>query len=464
VQASAAASPERAPDLPPKTRGAKSRGVPGPCSAAMARADREARVPVTRSSRTTPPLCRNAPGLGRRPMPAPAAPIPGASVETEFGRRGQAGRYPARRLASVLRRQGFLPTSHFLQRFRERVLAAGAPYNPHRFGRDFDAARHGAQTRPGYRTRIAWVHGIPLVYRLGGHGGNRVVLVTAYPPEQAPPTRRIPPPRRKREAMSAADAEREATLTEFFDGPPPCSDREIIRRLRVRPGRGRNQLHGFDAQFDGPAGRRLRDMVVRAARRVRIHPALLAVNALAEKQDRTVWLAPGPIANTVVGLDFWDEHRRAVTRRLRLNIPTTVQRAPCLPGERVDAQGRCIFVNEQGRPTAPIHEFRSVRDAMMAMAARLRVLELELGDAAGRDAWSAFPEAVRHALTRYAYNRGPIPARALARRAARAQAAGRNPTRILPPPGGGPLRIATIRAAQAMHLGNRVFGRAIPCP
>jgi predicted TIM-barrel fold metal-dependent hydrolase len=111
--------------------------------------------------------------------------------------RGQAGRHPAGRLASHLRGQGFIPTAHFLQRFVERLQREGLRYEPRRFGRDFDAARHARQTRPGKTTNLAWVWGVPIVYRRGGQAGNRIVLVTTLPAGADPPHQVIAAPSRE---------------------------------------------------------------------------------------------------------------------------------------------------------------------------------------------------------------------------------------------------------------------------
>ena len=77
--------------------------------------------------------------------------------------RGQAGRNPAQRFARMLRRQGFLPKNHFVDRFLQRVLATGRRFDPRTFRSEFFRATHFKQTRPGYRTRIAVVRprGVP---------------------------------------------------------------------------------------------------------------------------------------------------------------------------------------------------------------------------------------------------------------------------------------------------------------
>src|SRR6266511_4861897 len=51
--------------------------------------------------------------------------------------RGRAGRHRAQQFASHLRRQGFLPTPHFPQRFLQRVLSRGIRFDSRTFRREF---------------------------------------------------------------------------------------------------------------------------------------------------------------------------------------------------------------------------------------------------------------------------------------------------------------------------------------
>ena len=116
--------------------------------------------------------------------------------------RGQAGRYPARRLASYLRQQGFLASQHFLDRLRERAQAMGIRFDPRTFGSEFQRAQHYRQARPGYNTRIALMRGLPVLYRMGGERGNRIVLVGVLPEGGMPPVTPATPPRQQEaEAM-----------------------------------------------------------------------------------------------------------------------------------------------------------------------------------------------------------------------------------------------------------------------
>lgn len=120
---------------------------------------------------------------------------------TESELRGQAGRYPIRHLRSTLRQQGFLASQHFLDRLRERALSQGKPFDPASFRRDFQQAAHYRQGRAGYNTRVADVHGVPVLYRQGGRTGKQTVLVGVLP--QLPPQveRVRAPPQREVEGV-----------------------------------------------------------------------------------------------------------------------------------------------------------------------------------------------------------------------------------------------------------------------
>lgn len=114
--------------------------------------------------------------------------------------RGQKGRDPAKRFASALRRDGFLPSYHFPQQFLRRVLALGHRFDPDTFRDEFFNARHYRQTRRGYNTRIAVVRDVPVVYRMGGFTGNNPVLITVLDPGPLPPVKGIQAPPAARES------------------------------------------------------------------------------------------------------------------------------------------------------------------------------------------------------------------------------------------------------------------------
>ena len=166
---------------------------------------------------------------------------------------GQTGRDPsgqlAARFAAALRRQGFLPSVHFVHRLLQRALRQGVRVSSDTFGNEFFRARHYRQTRPGYTTRIAVVRGVPILYRLGGRRGDSIVLVGVLPEGDMPPVAPISPPRirdaeymamspRDQRAIDAADqASHAADLAGF--------DVDVTHGLEIRAMRA--------AQGSGPA-------------------------------------------------------------------------------------------------------------------------------------------------------------------------------------------------------------------
>jgi hypothetical protein len=114
----------------------------------------------------------------------------------------------AERLAAVLRRHGFIPRVHILERWLERARPFGFRLDPATFRRQFQEARHYRQTRPGYHSRIAVIAGMPVLYRMGGPRGRHVVLrrvlagMLPVAPAQAP----LLAPAREAESMAAFDS------------------------------------------------------------------------------------------------------------------------------------------------------------------------------------------------------------------------------------------------------------------
>jgi hypothetical protein len=249
--------------------------------------------------------------------------------------------------------------------------------------------------------------------------------------------------------------------------PQPCSEGDIAWLLGVPLGTGRNELQGFDQAFAGTTGARFRDLIVRAANEFSLHPAILAVNALAET-DRAFYMRRGPVSNVLIGLDHWDEQRQQVRRRLGVTFTTSIIVDPGFPNCTI-VGGVCHFINERGNDTGRMHLFRSGRDGLRAMAAWLRVLEGRLIDSVGNlFGWVGISEPLRMALIRLSYNPGRNNPRELAQRTLATVEAGGDPRRHFPLTGAGgtssPLRTSVIRAAQAWHLANTVVGAEIPCP
>jgi hypothetical protein len=246
-----------------------------------------------------------------------------------------------------------------------------------------------------------------------------------------------------------------------------CDDADISRVFGVPRGTHRDELLGFDSAFAGPTGGHFRDMIVRAANEFRIHPALLAVSALAETGGRGNWLRSGGIDNVLIGLDFWDQQRNTIRNQLRKTFPARLITDPRSPDCTI-VGGECHFVNERGRDTGRMHMFPSGQDGLRAMAAWSSILERRLIDATGGlSRWIVIPISLQWALTRLSYNPGRNNPRKLARRTLADVDAGRDPLRNFPRTGPGgshhPVRASVIRAAQALHLANIVFGSNVPC-
>ncbi len=102
------------------------------------------------------------------------------------------------RFASAIRKQGFLPKKHFVDRIAQRGISEGTRFDPRTFRREFFRAQHYQQTRPGYNLRIAVVRDIPVLYRMGGPRGSHIILTGALPARALPPAEKIsPPPQRE---------------------------------------------------------------------------------------------------------------------------------------------------------------------------------------------------------------------------------------------------------------------------
>jgi hypothetical protein len=104
--------------------------------------------------------------------------------------RGRAVRARTQRFAAHLRRQGFLPTSYFPQRFLRRMLSRGIRFDSHTLCREFYRAQH--YRRPGSPMRIAVVHGVPVLYRMAAEGDHLIALVGVLP--EGAPLRVVPSP------------------------------------------------------------------------------------------------------------------------------------------------------------------------------------------------------------------------------------------------------------------------------
>lgn len=137
------------------------------------------------------------------------------------------------RFATAIRKQGFLPKKHFIDRIAQRGIGEGTRFDPRTFRKEFFSAQHYQQTRPGYNMRIAIVRGIPVLYRMGGPRGNTVVLAGALPEGALPPAERIsPPPQREAETTFEWVHEQQEIQDEG-----PYSHLDGKDRTLIQPGR-----------------------------------------------------------------------------------------------------------------------------------------------------------------------------------------------------------------------------------
>lgn len=235
----------------------------------------------------------------------------------------------------------------------------------------------------------------------------------------------------------------------------PCSDADIARALGIRADTTRDGLFGFDLEFAGANGTTFRDRVRDVARDVGLDPGLLATNLLAEIQRRATWLSTGPVESQQVGVDYWHEERP----KIRAAVPAARGISDSIV---TDAAGQPRhFINEVGNDTGPIYRFATGRDGMLALAAAVAWREVRLRAVLATGVYDRLPATVRFAGVRLAFNAGFSRGRRLVETAAK----GTDPLIRSGPGGPGrPVRAATIRAGQALHLSQSVFGNVFDCP
>jgi peptidoglycan hydrolase-like protein with peptidoglycan-binding domain len=234
-----------------------------------------------------------------------------------------------------------------------------------------------------------------------------------------------------------------------------CSDADIAAALGIRADTSRDGLFGFDSQFAGASGTAFRDRIRTIAQDVGLDPGLLAANLLAEIQNRATWMSTGSIESPQVGVDYWHEERPKIraavpaTRRIRDSMIT-------------DSAGQPVhFFNEVGNDTGPKYRFTAGKDGMLALAGALAWREIRLRNAFGTGVYDAAPAAVRFAALRLSFN----PSFARGKAMIETSSKGGDPLIRSGPGGTGkPTRAATIRAGQALHLSQSVFGNAFGCP
>jgi hypothetical protein len=215
-----------------------------------------------------------------------------------------------------------------------------------------------------------------------------------------------------------------------IDDQPACGDDRLAERHGVPDGGGkRDRLDGFDPRFDGLDGARLRSLVETVAAEAGVSPGLLAVSALAQEPAPAEWLSPKAVPTGQSGVEDWERR----SGQIRKAVP--------------------------GAPRIPTSggSFANGRDALRAMAWSLRYAEVRMGAEAGA-AYTGLPSAERFTLQLLAFDEDVPDAVA----ALEDDSGG-----VLVTDGAvgadDPHRTATVRAAQAVHLANAVFGEGASC-
>lgn len=248
------------------------------------------------------------------------------------------------------------------------------------------------------------------------------------------------------------------------DQPEACEPSALANRFSTGEGNARNDIGGFDRQFSGIRGQRFKGIVQSAASEYGLNPGCLAASALSETGNNRYWLQNGPVDSALLGLDFWRNFRRIVGEGIFDSVVTNPNYPNC-----TIVEGKCHFINENGRDTGPIYQFPSGSEGMRATAAWLRELENRMQRHVGAEQWASLPQTLQCALTRLSFNPGQSVPNELAASAVDLQQNGGDPMNVIPTDGPirgsrSPARTSGIRAAQAGHLSSTIFDTPVSCP
>jgi hypothetical protein len=256
-----------------------------------------------------------------------------------------------------------------------------------------------------------------------------------------------------------------------------CTDDQLAKSFNIplsRPKsklarRNRPWLQALDSAFAGDSGAGFIKTIKDVAAQTKLDPACLAINVLAEKEERAIWLGTTPVASYTVGLDDWHNRRGAVRAAVSAaaSIKDSIIRCTREPSCPIVGPGRCCgadgfvhFVNEptdkhpNGRDTGPVWQFTDGPNALLAVASYLAWLRTRLGDEVrGFGSQGALQQ---YAAVRAAYNVGYRRGRGIAKGSEALPRTGRIGVQRN--------RLTTIRSVQAIHLANKFFGGAHPCP
>jgi hypothetical protein len=203
-----------------------------------------------------------------------------------------------------------------------------------------------------------------------------------------------------------------------------------------------------DRAFWGPTGKRFKALVEWAAGEVGLDPGLLAASLLAET-GRSDYQTTAKVSSYLIGTDDFYERRHA----LRAKVPAYAK----VGWDR--NQTPETHANDALKPRdVKTIRFDSGRDALLASAVNLKYGEVVLREAAAKRGadLDRLPVETRFALTRIAFAAGPGGARKYLDQVLDGQdILVRNDAPLKPRQ---TRRNATIRAAQALHLSDWVFG------
>jgi hypothetical protein len=238
-----------------------------------------------------------------------------------------------------------------------------------------------------------------------------------------------------------AALERETALLEFFGPLWPSAPHDL-----ARPDLGvtAKQVTAFDATFEGAVGDQFKKLVEWAAAEAGVNPGLLAAVMIAETA-RSDYLTKKKVSSFTIGTDDYYAKRHDIARKVPAHAKVNWDRK----------RGPYADTNEQNRVVQSI-DFMTGRDAALASAVYLKHGEEVLraaAKAAGGD-FDGLPIEVRLALLRVAFQGGHGAGRKYLRSALK----GDDILIRKPQKKAGLRRKATIRAAQAMHLSQHVFG------
>jgi hypothetical protein len=206
-------------------------------------------------------------------------------------------------------------------------------------------------------------------------------------------------------------------------------------------------------QFRGKAGKEFKARIEWAAKEVGLNPGLLAANLLAETGTRRDYLTRSKVSSYRIGVDDFYDRRSALSR----NVPAYSK----VGWDRT--QKPEVHLNDARTHPREVKtiRFNSGRDALLASAVYLKYGEVYLRDQAkklGGD-FDSLLVKTRFALVRMTFAAGPAGARKRLERALKGQdilVRVDKPLKKYQTD-----RNATIRAAQALHLSDWVFGVAL---